>query len=147
VGAALLRKHPDQRVYELCVAECVPPARPFASRQVMVHRKDGQEQAVTLIDYLSLPSPKMSNPAAALRCCLLGHDHHLDPVRVGGSDPDERLKWIDSVKARGVLVEVDDVDFVDWWNGHISADGRKLRTSLKGGGWGFKPPAMATSTG
>lgn len=124
----VLTKHPERRVYEFNIEECLPPIRPWATRQIQVHKKDGAVQDITLIDYLSIPAPCTSNPEAALQNCLLGHGHQLDAARqAGNSDPEARIKWVDSVKARGVRIDVSKVATIDWWCGKISDEGRRLR--------------------
>ena len=119
--------------YALEPSECSPPRMPWATRQIylVVRGRDGslERQPYTLVDYLSLPQPRSSNPDAALKQLIRGHGHPLDPCRCEErASIDGRARFIDSVMARVETVERGHFESVDWWCGRISEQGKKLRT-------------------
>ena len=129
----VLTKRDATRSYALEPSECSPPRMPWATRQIylVVRGRDGglERQPYTLVDYLSLPQPRSSNPDAALKQLIRGHGHPLDPCRCEErASEDGRARFIDSVMARVETVEMEHFESVDWWCGRISEQGKKLRT-------------------
>ena len=129
----VLTKRDATRSYALEPSECSPPRMPWATRQIylVVRGRDGslERQPYTLVDYLSLPQPRSSNPDAALKQLIRGHGHPLDPCRCEErASTDGRARFIDSVMARVETVERGHFESVDWWCGRISEQGKKLRT-------------------
>ena len=129
----VLTKRDATRSYALEPSECSPPRMPWATRQIylVVRGRDGslERQPYTLVDYLSLPQPRSSNPDAALKQLIRGHGHPLDPCRCEErASIDGRARFIDSVMARVETVEREHFESVDWWCGRISEQGKKLRT-------------------
>ena len=129
----VLTKRDATRSYALEPSECSPPRMPWATRQIylVVRGRDGslERQPYTLVDYLSLPQPRSSNPDAALKQLIRGHGHPLDPCRCEErASIDGRARFIDSVMARVETVERGHFESVDWWCGRISEQGKKLRT-------------------
>ena len=129
----VLTKRDATRSYALEPSECSPPRMPWATRQIylVVRGRDGglERQPYTLVDYLSLPQPRSSNPDAALKQLIRGHGHPLDPCRCEErASIDGRARFIDSVMARVETAERGHFESVDWWCGRISEQGKKLRT-------------------
>ena len=130
----VLRKHPTRRTYELCPEESSPPMLPWATRQIKVVRKDGKSEDVTLVDFLSIPTPRTSNHAAALRTVIPGHGHQLDAVRMASDEtPEARKAFADGVRMRVKPIQLDEVETIDWWAGKISEEGRLLRSDALDG--------------
>lgn len=116
-----LRKCKDRESYMLCISESYPARHPFATRQIRVHMKSGAVEEHTVVDFLSLPQPRTSHAAEALRLCVPGHIQ-CDPNRGGR---------IDDILSQVVAIDPADVDHIDWWCGRIDESAKSLRTNLK----------------
>jgi len=133
----VLRKHPSKRLYEMCTEESHPQIMPWATRQVRLLNKDSTVENMTVVDYLSLPSPRTSSMDTVLKTLIPGHGHKLDAVRMAKDcSAAARMQFVDSVLAKKIEKRAEEVDAIDWWAGKLSKEGRQLRNDHKFGGWG-----------
>lgn len=124
----VLDKDSASRSYYIEPKDCSPPCMPWATRQVRLLRTTSDEmEDWTLVNYLALPQPRTSHAIEALREHLIrGHGHRLDPSKLDTAK--EREAFMKETIAKVEAVDVQSVEWIDWWCGRVSEEGVGLRT-------------------